>query len=144
MARNRISFVAFFLKWAEYKRWKVPLFHVQVCAWLESFERIGVLMALRGGAKSNILGCYIAWRLWEDRNYHALVQGADDKLARKVARHAKDVIRRHPWLRDENMINPADWATEQMPQMRGTMASASSGARPIRICSKPRKSGELT
>jgi hypothetical protein len=38
----------------------------------------------------------------------------------------------------------ADWATEQMPQMRGTMASASSGARPIRICSKPRKSGELT
>jgi len=113
MARNRISFVAFFLKWAEHKRWKVPAFHVQICSWLESFDRIGVLMALRGGSKSNILGCYIAWRLWGDRNYHALVQGADDKLARKVARHAKDVIRRHPWLRDENMINPEDWATER-------------------------------
>jgi hypothetical protein len=32
----------------------------------------------------------------------------------------------------------ADWATEQMPQMRGTMASASSGARPTSSCSKPR------
>ena len=34
----------------------------------------------------------------------------------------------------------ADCATEQMPQMRGTNTSASSGALPCRICSKPRYS----
>jgi hypothetical protein len=32
----------------------------------------------------------------------------------------------------------ADCATEQMPQMRGTMTSASSGCAPVRMCSKPR------
>lgn len=113
MVSRSISFVAFFLKWAEYKRWKVPEIHVLICHWLETFSRIGVLLAFRGASKSNILGCWVAFRLWKDRNYHALVQGADDKLARKVSRHAKDVIRRHPWLREENMINAADWALER-------------------------------
>jgi len=113
MASNRTSFRDFFLKWAEFKRWKVPEFHILICHWLETFQRIGVLLAFRGAAKSNILGCWVAYRLWRDRNYPALVQGADDKLARKVNRHAKDVIRRHPWLAGENMINSADWAVER-------------------------------
>lgn len=113
MALKDASFVAFYLAWAQYKRWKVPDFHVLICHWLQTVERIGVLLALRGGNKSGIVGCWIAYRAWQDRNYHALVQGADDKLARKVSRHAKDVIRRHPWLRKENMINPADWALER-------------------------------
>lgn len=112
-----VSFLAFFLKWAELKRWKVPALHVRICRWLERFERTGVLLAFRGAAKSNILGCWIAFRLWKNRNYHGLVQGADDKLARKVSRHAKDVIRRHPWLSVENMINPADWALERFSVM---------------------------
>lgn len=113
MANRSISFVAFFLKWAEYKRWKVPDFHILICHWLQTVERLGVLLALRGGAKSNIIGCYIAYRLWLDRNYHVLVQGADNPVTRKVSRHAKEVIRRHPWLRGENMINPEDWATQR-------------------------------
>lgn len=108
-----VSFVAFFLKWAELKRWKVPWFHVAICQWLERVDRIGVLLALRGGSKSNIIGCWVAFRMWQDRNYHGLVQGADDKVARKVSRHAKDVIKRHPWLQRENMINPKDWALER-------------------------------
>lgn len=107
------EFLAFFLKWAEFKKWKVPAVHVRICLWLEAVERIGVLLAWRGVAKSNIIGCWIAFRCWKDRNYHGLVQGADDKLARKVSRHAKDVIRKHPWLQAENMINPADWALER-------------------------------
>lgn len=117
MRREGVSFVAFFLKWAELKRWKVPALHVLICQWLERFDRIGVLLAFRGASKSNILGCWIAFRLWKDRTYHALVQGADDKLARKVSRHAKDVIKRHPWLARENMINPADWALERFSVM---------------------------
>lgn len=107
------EFLAFFLKWAEYKKWKVPAVHVRICLWIEAVKRIGVLLAWRGVAKSNIVGCWIAFRVWKDRNYHGLVQGADDKLARKVSRHAKDVIRKHPWLQAENMINPADWALER-------------------------------
>lgn len=115
--REKHEFLAFFLKWAEYKRWKVPAVHVEICLFLERVTRIGVLLAWRGIAKSNILGCWVAFRLWKDRNYHALVQGADDKLARKVSRHAKDVIRRHPWLAHENMMNLADWATERFSVM---------------------------
>jgi hypothetical protein len=111
------DFLDFFEEWARLKRWTVPLFHRAICIWLERFGRIGVLRALRGGSKSNIIGCWIAYRLWRDRNYHTLVQGADDKLARKVSRHAKDVIRRHPWLKDENLINPADWALERWSVM---------------------------
>ena len=111
------DFLDFFEEWARLKRWVVPPFHRAICIWLERFQRIGVLRALRGGSKSNIIGCWIAYRMWRNRNYHALVQGADDKLARKVSRHAKDVIRRHPWLKDENMINPADWALERWSVM---------------------------
>lgn len=111
------DFLDFFEEWARYKKWTVPPFHRALCIWIERFERIGVLKALRGGAKSNLLGCWLAYRMWRDRNYHALVQGADDKLARKVSRHAKDVIRRHPWLSGENMINPADWALERFSVM---------------------------
>lgn len=110
---RRVSFLAFFLRWAAFKGWTVPEFHYLLCAWLETFGRVGVLMAFRGAAKSNLIGCYLAWRLWQDGNYHALVQAADDKTARKVSRHAKEVIRRHPWLREANMVNPADWAVER-------------------------------
>lgn len=113
MRNENITFVAFFLRWAEVKRWIVPAFHIRICLWLQKVERIGVLLALRGGAKSNIIGCWVAYRMWQDRNYHGLVQGADDKVARKVSRHAKDVIKRHPWLQRENMINPNDWALER-------------------------------
>lgn len=117
MVRRPISFPAFFLRWAEFKRWIVPDFQILICHFLQSFKRVGVLLAFRGAAKSNILGCWVAYCVWQDRNYHALVQGADDKLARKVSRHAKDVIRRHPWLKAENMINPADWAMERFSVM---------------------------
>lgn len=103
--------------WAEYKRWKAPAVHVRICLWLERVARIGVLLAWRGVAKSNIIGCWIAYRCWKDRQYHGLLQGADDKVARKVSRHAKDVIRKHPWLQGENLINPADWALERFSVM---------------------------
>lgn len=113
MQKRGVRFLAFFLKWAELKKWEVPAVHVRICLWLEGPWRVGVLLAWRGVAKSNILGCWVAYKAWKDRNYHALIQGADDKLARKVSRHAKQVIAKHPWLQRENMINPADWATER-------------------------------
>ena len=62
-SKSAISFVAFFLKWAEFKGWKVPNFHILICHWLETFRRVGVLLAFRGAAKSNILGCWVAYRL---------------------------------------------------------------------------------
>lgn len=37
-----------------------------------------------------------------------------------------------------------DYATEQMPQIRGASARASMGGRASRICSKPRHSGAVT
>ena len=63
-ARPHISFPAFFVMWAELQKWDVPVFHLDICAWLEARGRRGVLKVFRGAAKSTIFALYQAWRLY--------------------------------------------------------------------------------
>jgi hypothetical protein len=46
MNKPKISFLAFFLLWAEVQKWKVPDFHVRVCEFLEEFYLIVGCVAL--------------------------------------------------------------------------------------------------
>lgn len=95
--KNRVSFLVFFMLWAERQRWVVPLLHVQICDWLEnckSLER--VLLVFRGAAKSTIYAVYKAWRLYCDGTWTSLIYAADDKLATKLTRDTIRVLRRHP------------------------------------------------
>lgn len=99
MAKPPITFLAFFLMWAELQRWKVPLVHVRACDWLEHRGTLAVMRCFRGFAKSTILAVYNAWRFYGDASYRILHQGDQDKTAYKTSRDTKAVLRRHPLTR---------------------------------------------
>lgn len=99
---EKVSFLVFFLIWAEFKGWEVPLLHVQVCQWLDDtcHDPVRVLQIFRGAGKSTVLAIYNAWRYYRDPTFRILHQGDQDKTARKTSRDTKSVLQRHPLTRD--------------------------------------------
>lgn len=95
-----ISFLAFFVLWANDRRWVVPDLHIRICDWLENCaEPERVLLVFRGAAKSTILAIYNAWRFYRGPSMRVLAQSADDKTAYKLSRDTISVLRRHPLTR---------------------------------------------
>lgn len=97
MANRDVDFLTFFLIWAKFKGWDVPLLHARICHWLDTCDaRVRVLMIFRGAAKSTIYAVYKAYRLYKNRSHLSLIYAADDKLAGKLTRDTLAVLRRHP------------------------------------------------
>lgn len=97
MAARNVSFLTFFLIWAELQNWQVPLLHVRICQWLDECDaRVRVLMVFRGAAKSTIYAVWKAYKLYRNRSNRSLIYAADDKLAGKLTRDTLNVLRRHP------------------------------------------------
>ena len=99
MTKPKISFLAFFLLWAELQGWKVPIFHIQVCIFLEEFYlngRTGLLMLPRGHSKSSILDVFNAWVIYCWPNTQILHQGTTDADAYKCSKGTRDVLERRP------------------------------------------------
>ncbi len=94
--RPYISFPAFFLMWADRQKWDVPVFHLEICAWLETRGRRAVLKVFRGAAKSTIFALYQAWRLYSDQTVRFLDRGSDDDTAMKLSSDTKNVLSKHP------------------------------------------------
>lgn len=113
-----ISFLAFFLLWAERMRWTVPPLHVRVCHWLEHRGELALLMLPRGHAKSTILEVYNAWRFYLDRTYRILHQGESDGTALKTSRGTQNVLRNHPLTRD---LLPDGQGTVEQWWVRGSI-----------------------
>lgn len=101
--REPVSFLVFFLIWAEYKGWTVPLLHVRVCQWMDETHQdpLRVLQIFRGAGKSTLLAIYNAWRYYKNPAFRILHQGDQDKTARKTSRDTKSVLQRHPLTRDQ-------------------------------------------
>lgn len=95
----RISFLAFFLMWANRMGWEVPDLHVRICVWLQdvwlSSASDALLMIPRGHAKSTILGVFNAWLYDHEHSLRILHQGESDQTAYKCARDTKAVLRKH-------------------------------------------------
>ncbi|MBA5203095.1 phage terminase large subunit [Pectobacterium aroidearum] len=91
-----ISFVAFFIIWAERMGWDVPDCHYRACHWLEHRGDLAVLRCFRGFGKSTILAVYNAWRYYRDNTYRILHQSESDGTAYKTSRDTQNVIRNHP------------------------------------------------
>ncbi|EOV6092701.1 phage terminase large subunit [Klebsiella aerogenes] len=91
-----ISFLAFFLMWAERMNWDVPDCHYRACHWLEHRGDLAVLRCFRGFGKSTILAVYNAWRYYQDRQYRILHQSESDGTAYKTSRDTQNVLRNHP------------------------------------------------
>ncbi len=95
MSTKKISFLAFFLIWAERMRWDVPDIHIVACHWMEHRGPLAVLRCFRGFGKSTLLGVYNAWRYHIDPEYRILHQGDTDKTAYKTSRDSKSILKRH-------------------------------------------------
>ncbi len=99
MSKN-VDFLTFFVMWANYMKWDVPVLHVRICMWLDTCkapER--VLMVFRGAAKSTIYAVWCAYRLYKDRTHRALVWSADNDTAGMLTADAINVLRNHPLCR---------------------------------------------
>lgn len=99
---GKVTFLVFFLIWAEFKVWTVPLLHVRVCEWLDQTHEdpLRVLQIFRGAGKSTLLAIYNAWRYYCNPTFRILHQGDQDGTAYKTSRDTKSVLRRHPLTRD--------------------------------------------
>lgn len=91
----KVSFLAFFLMWADRMKWEVPEVHIRACVWLESCGDLAVFRCFRGFGKSTLLGVYNAWRLKEDPAYRILHQSESDPTAYKTSRDTQQVLNRH-------------------------------------------------
>lgn len=99
-ATKKVSFLAFFLIWADRMGWAVPLIHAQACNWLEHRGDVGVLRCFRGFGKSTILDIYNAWMLYVNPHEQILHQGSTDPDAYKVSRGTERVLELHPLCTD--------------------------------------------
>ncbi|EBW6193563.1 transcriptional regulator [Salmonella enterica subsp. enterica serovar Agbeni] len=108
---NPVSFVVFFLMWAQRMRWKVPDCHWRAVHWMESRGELAVLRCFRGFGKSTILAVYNAWRYYSDPTYRILHQSESDPTAYKTSRDTQNVIRNHPLT--QGLLPPGQGTVEQ-------------------------------
>lgn len=99
----KVSFLAFFMLWAERMRWDVPPLHVRACVWLQEAwccgEELLLLMLPRGHAKSTILEVFNAWIYYNWQTTRILHQSESDGTALKTSRGTQNVLRHHPLTR---------------------------------------------
>lgn len=94
--RSKVSFLVFFLIWADIRGWKVPDVHIRAILWFQKTWEIGDLRCFRGFGKSTILAIRNAYLYYCDPHYRILHQSADDQTAYKTSRDTQNVLRRHP------------------------------------------------
>jgi hypothetical protein len=109
----------------------MPAVHVRIYEWLSRTEgaRNRVLQVFRGCGKSTILGIRNAHKYRADPMHQLLVQGADDDLADDISRDTISIMRGHPLMPPDLLIEPAGvrhWFTRpgfesnaRTPQFRG-------------------------
>lgn len=99
--------------WSDIMGWDMPRIHVDVTRWLDMWTtRVKVLKMARGFAKSTIVGTNVAHDVYQDPGEaHILAQGADNKVASKMSRHARHVVARHPLC--TGLYNRENWGVQQ-------------------------------
>lgn len=111
---GKVSFLVFFLLWAERQRWEVPPIHARICHWLEYRGNLAVLQVWRGCGKSTIIAVYNAWCYYCWGVYRILHQGDQDKTAYKTSRDTKNVLQHHPLTAGYATVGEASfWWTAQ-------------------------------
>lgn len=95
---QKASFAEFYILWDKYLKRKTPLFHIEVCDWMENLseEVDNLLMLPRGHNKSGIVVVFNAWRYYRDKDDLILHQGANDPDAEKCSNGVQYVLENHP------------------------------------------------
>ncbi len=95
-----LSFAEFALLWQRWQGQVTPAVHRRIIHWLgqrlaEGEQRL-LLLAFRNCGKSTLLGLLAAWLLHRDPDHRILVLAAEQALATKLSRYARQVVERHP------------------------------------------------
>lgn len=93
---KKVSFVVFFLYWAERMRWNVPEIHWRAVRWLEECGELNLFRCFRGFGKSTIVDLFCAWRLYQAAEEIILLQSEADATAYKSSRDVQYILRNHP------------------------------------------------
>lgn len=97
---SALSFPEFALLWQRWQGQATPAVHRRIIAWLAGRlaegERRLLLLAFRNCGKSTLLGLLAAWLLHRDPDHRILVLAAEQALATKLSRFARQVVERHP------------------------------------------------
>ncbi len=95
-----VSFPEFALLWQRWQGQTTPAVHRRLVCWIarqlsEGEQRL-LLLAFRNCGKSTLLGLMAAWLLYRDPDHRILVLAAEQALATKLSRYARQVVERHP------------------------------------------------
>lgn len=115
-------FAEFVAVWNLQHGQSMPALHVRICDWLETRWRSGdrelALLVFRGAGKSTLVGLFVAWLLAGDPALRFLVVAADLALAKKMVRHVRRIVERHPLCRALVPERIDQWAADQITVRR--------------------------
>ena len=113
------SLIEFIWIWDKVQGLTLPRHHRKMAAFLNELYRApdnrrGLLMAFRASGKSTLVGLFGAWVLLQNPNTRVLVVSADEALAKKMVRHIRQVLERHPLTRSLIPIPAEEWAVDRL------------------------------
>ena len=95
-----LTFPEFALMWQRWQGQSTPAVHRRLVGWMgqqiDAGEQRLLLLAFRNCGKSTLLGLLAAWLLHRCPDHRILVLAAEQALATKLSRFARQVIERHP------------------------------------------------
>jgi len=117
-----LRFAEFVAVWTLQQGQTMPALHIGICDWLEARWRSGdrelALLVFRGAGKSTLVGFFVAWVLAADPALRVLVVAADLALAKKMVRHVRRIVERHPLCRALMPERIDQWAADQITVRR--------------------------
>ncbi len=132
----KAGFAEFVWIWNRQQGQETPDIHLRIARWLEARWRSGdrelLLLAFRASGKSTLVGLFAVWLLTREADLRILVLAADQALAEKMVRHARQVIERHPLAVHLRPGRPESWAADRFTVARpGRLRDPSMMARGI-------------
>jgi hypothetical protein len=96
---DKCTFYEFVFIWNELCGYDVPEIHERFINFIETTEGVydrRIIYAFRESGKSYIISLYVAWKIYLDANFTAVIVSAEGNLATERARFIKEVIETHP------------------------------------------------
>jgi hypothetical protein len=116
------GFPEFVWIWNERQGQRTPRLHLQMATWIaqrwQQGDRELLLLAFRASGKSSLIGLFCAWLLLRDPQTRILVLAGDFALAKKMVRHVKRIIERHPLTARLKPGRSDHWASDQFTVRR--------------------------
>lgn len=115
----KTTFLEFVWIWDKMQKFNIPKHHKIMGRFLSDLyhrkgRRQAVLMAFRNSGKSTLIGLFCAWVLCQNANLRLMVLSADYALAKKMVRHIKHILEKHPCCQLLKPHQKEEWASDKL------------------------------